>query len=430
MNKKISLGLALSIALIIAAIAVSATYTIAMNSFNDRMSAVIERQSLYEELSELDSQARLKLLYDIDEQNLNEAVMSGYVNGLGDKHAEFLNKEEYGRYLSHVKGTDYGLGIDIAQNSDGNIVVNRVHSDSPADEKGVLKGDVITSINGSKVLEIGYSSAVSMLTTNSNSTVKFLVKRDSGNYQFSVKKDYYTVSSVEFRMISEDVGCIRIAEFIDNTPAQFASALSSLKDQSITGLILDVRDNKGGSYESACKILDSLLPAGNIMLAIDSEGKSKPIYVSDVSSENKIALAVIVNENTQGAAELFASTIADFKRGDIIGVSTAGLFTVQEVFPLSSGTAVKLTTSGWKSASGSVVSEGRIVPTFEVKLTDYQNENRFHLSDAEDPQLQTALERVTALHASMDDYDYIYEVSDSDVSETVSTSDVSSSDNP
>ncbi len=424
MNKKISLGLALSIALIIAAIAVSATYTIAMNSFNNRMSAVIERQDLYEDLSELDSQARLSLLYAIDEQKLNESLMSGYVSGLGDPDAQYLTKEEYSKYSSHMIGTDYGIGIDISQNADGNIIVNRVHSDSPAEEKGVLKGDVITSVNDSKVLEIGYNAAAAKLAASDSSTVKFLVKRDGGNYQFTVKKDYYTVSSVEYRMISGEVGCIRITEFIDNTPAQFASALSSLKDQSISGLILDVRDNKGGSFESACKILDTLLPAGNIMLTVDADGKSTVIYKSDTNSENKIALAVLVNENTQGAAELFASAVADYHRGDVIGVSTAGLFTVQKVFPLSSGAAVKLTTSGWKTASGSVVSDGRIVPTFEVMLTDYQRENRFHLTDAEDPQIQTALERVTVLQESMDDYEYVYEISGSDAS----SSDISETD--
>ncbi len=433
MNKKISLGLALSIALILSAIAVSATYTIAMNSFNDRMSAVIERQDLYDELSELDSQSRLSLLYDIDEKQLNDSLMSGYVSGLGDEHAEYLTKEEYSKYASHMAGTDYGIGIDISQNPDGNIIVNRVHSDSPADEKGVKKGDVITSVDGHKVLETDYSAAAAKLASPDSSTVKFVVKRDGGNYQFTIKKDYYTVSSVEYRMVSGEVGCIRITEFIDNTPAQFASALSSLKDQSISGLILDVRDNKGGDFESACKILDFLLPAGNIMLTVDAEGKTTVLYKSDTNSENKIALAVLVNENTQGAAELFASAIADYRRGDVIGVTTSGLLTVQKVFPLSSGAAVKLTTSGWKTASGSVVSGGRIVPTFEVILTNYQQENRFHLTDAEDPQIQTALERVTVLQATMDDYEYNYEISGSDVSETdkkpeTSSSDTSSSD--
>ncbi len=429
MNKKISLGLALSIAMIITAIAVSATYTFAMNSFNDRMSSVIERQNLYEELSELDAQARLSLLYDIDEDELNEALMSGYVSGLGDEHAEYLTKEEYADYVSHAAGTDYGLGIEISRNSDGNIIVNRVHSDSPADEKGVQKGDVITSVGGKKVLEIGYSAAVEMLSGNESSTVKFVVNRKGSNYQFSILKDYYTVSSIEYRMVSEEVGCIRITEFIDNTPSQFASALGNLKNQKVSGLIIDVRDNPGGSYESACKILDTLLPAGNIMMGVDADGQSTILYSSDNSSESSIAIVVLINENTVGAAELFASTIADFNRGETIGVSTAGLMTVQEVFSLSSGGAVKLTTCQWKTQTGSVVVDGHIVPVYEVKLTDYQSENRFHLTDAEDPQIQTALERVMVLFEDIEEYDYSYEDNVSDVSETdASFSDISSSD--
>lgn len=433
MNKKISLGLALSIAMIMTAIAVSATYTFAMNSFNSRMSSVIERQDMYDDLSELDAQARLSLLYDIDEQELSNALMSGYISGLGDKNAAYLTKEEYADYVSHRAGTDYGIGIDISQHTDGNIIVNRVHNDSPADDKGVQKGDIITSVGGTKVLEMGYNEAVAALSSPSSSTAKFVVSRSGSNYQFSITKDYYTVSSIEYRMVSEEVGYIRITEFLDNTPSQFSSALGSLKDQRIDGLIIDLRDNPGGSYEHACKILDTLLPAGNIMTVVDSQGQSKVLYTSDTNSEGQIAVAVLINENTVGAAELFASAVADYNRGETIGVSTAGLLTVQEVFPLSSGAAVKLTTAQWKTPSGSIIVDNRIVPVFEVKLTDYQSANRFHLSDAEDPQIQTALERVMILFDSMDEYDYNFEeVSDSDLSATdlpdASPSDTSATD--
>ncbi len=432
MNKKISLGLALSIAMIIAAIAVSATYTFAMNTFNSRMSAVIERQDLYKELSELDAQARLSYLEEIDEAMLNESIMQGYVMGLGDEHAEYLTQEEYSKYSSHAEGTDYGIGIDISQNADGNIIVNRVHSDSPADDKGVQKGDVITSVSGEKVLEIGYNAAVEKLSSNSSSTAKFVVDRSGSSYQFSVTKDYYTVSSVEYRMVSEEVGCIRITEFIDNTPSQFASALSSLKDQKITGLIIDIRDNPGGSYDNACKILDTLLGGGNIMMLVDSEGQSTVYYESDKSAENQIAIAVLINENTSGAAEMFASAISDYSRGEVIGVNTAGLLTVQEVFPLSSGGAVKLTTAGWKTPSNSIVVDGHIVPVYEVKLTDYQHENRFHLTDAEDPQVQAALERIVVLYENMEEDENInYITSDSDITSSTdvsSPSDVSKTD--
>lgn len=407
MNKKISVGLALSITAIVATLAIVLTYTFAMNTFDNRMSAVMERQEMYAELSELDAQARLSMLDTIDEQELSDSLLSGYVDGLGDKYAQYLTVDEYQNYLNKEAGTAYGLGIDVSRDNDGNILVNRVHSGSPADKKGVKKGDVITSVNSAKVTDQGYNNAVAALSSDSSAKVSFIVKRGKHDYKFSITKDNYAVSSVEYRMISENVGCIRITEFNDTTPAQFETALTSMKSQSITGLLIDVRDNAGGSYADACEILDKLLPAGNLMITVTADGKEKT--VTSENGDYKVAMCVLVNEGTMGAAEMFAGAIADYKRCDVVGVSTYGLTTMQEVFPLSSGAAVKLTTCNWKTPFCTLRSEnGKIVPDYEVKLTDYQLVNRFLLEDADDPQIQTALDRVAYRQSTMETYEYNY----------------------
>ena len=411
MNKKISVGLALSVTAIVATLAIVLTYTFAMNTFDSRMSAVMERQEMYAELSELDAQARLSMLNTIDEQELSDSLLSGYVDGLGDKHAQYLTADEYQSYLNKEAGIAYGLGIDVSRDNDGNILVNRVHSGSPADKKGVKKGDIITSVDGTKVTDQGYNTAVSELSDN-DAKVTFIVKRGKNDYKFTVNKDDYAISSVEYRMISENVGCIRITEFNDATPAQFETALTSMKSQSITGLLIDVRDNAGGSYDDACKMLDELLPAGNLMITTTADGKEKT--VTSVNGDYKIAMCVLVNEGTMGAAEMFASAIADYKRCDVVGVTTYGLTTVQEVFPLSSGAAVKLTTCKWKTPFGTLrADDGKIVPDYEVKLTDYQQVNRFLLEDTDDPQIQTALDRVAYRQSTMETYEYNY-ASDTD----------------
>lgn len=391
MNRKISLGLAISIAAVACIITISLTYTFAINTFDDRMSGIVERQSMYNKLSELEQRVRSSYYGDIDDEELANSVAAGYVNGLEDEHSAFLSVEEYETRLEENEGYAFGLGIDISRNSDGNILINRVNSGSPASEAGVKKGDVITSVGGKSVSALGYDAAVALIDKTSPK-VTFVVKRSSKEHKFTVTKSSYTVVSVEYHMVNDDVGLIRITEFNSKTPAQFAQALSELKDSGIRGLMIDLRDNKGGSYEYACDILDTILPAGKLMVVETEEGEEVK-RVSDASNY-KIPMAVLINENTQGAGELFAGAMADFGRAQLVGNATYGRTSVQELFELSDGTAVELTIAKWRTATNSAVSDGKITPQFEVVMTDYQQENRFILSDGEDPQIQTALECV------------------------------------
>lgn len=415
MNRKISLGLAVSIVAVTVTLAVVATYTAAMRTFDSRMSGVTERQTMYDLISELDLRSRLSFYGKVDEQKLSESLAAGYVAGLGDEYGEYLTAEEYSARTDRDAGYDFGLGIDIAKNSDGNILVNRIISGSPAEDAKVKKGDVIISVGGKSVTSSGYDKAVAAIEAASPK-VSFVVRRNSKEYKYTVTKSTYTIVSIENNILENDVGYIRITEFNEKTPDQFNSALNNLKRAGVTGLIIDLRDNKTGSYEHACEILDTLLPAGNLMLSVDRDGNEKILYTSD-TRDYKLPTAVLINENTAGAAELFASAFADFGRADLVGVTTYGKNTVQELFKLSDGTAVELTVARWKTASNKSIKKGRIVPGFEVKLTDYQQENRFLLSEGEDPQLQTALECISNRMSEREEEEPEENVSDSDAQE-------------
>ncbi|MDR1001735.1 MAG: PDZ domain-containing protein [Oscillospiraceae bacterium] len=392
MNKKISLGLSISITIIAVTLAVVVTYTAAMNTFDSRMSSVTERQNMYDLLSELDLKVRMSYYKELRNDAVSNSIAKGYVDGLGDPYSGFLTSEQYKQKVDLEAGYDFGLGIDIARNSDGLILVNRVDSNSPANSAGVKKGDVITSVGGKSVSSTGYDSSVAALS-EASPKASFAVKRNGRSYNFNVTKSTYSVMSIERKVIGDDTGYIRISEFNDKTYDQFNSAVNSLKKSQITGLIIDLRDNKGGSYDAACEILDSLLPAGNLMLTKAKDGEETVMYTSD-TRDLKMPMCILINSNTIGAGELFAGAFADFGRADLVGTATFGRHSVQELFPLSNGTAVELTTKTWTTASSSALEGGKIAPHFEVKLTDYQYENRFLLSDGEDPQLQTAIERI------------------------------------
>lgn len=390
MNKKISLGMAISLMAIAVTIAITLTYTIAINTFESRMSSITDRQATYDLITEIDGKVRQEYSGRISESALRQGVAAGYISGLRNDSCKFFSSEDWELENDRKAGYDFGLGIDISKAADGNIQINRVTAGSPAANAGLQKGDIITYVNGTTVLSTGYDKAVSTIST-SNTEITLRVKRDGNNLRFTVTKASFNIVSVEYHVINDTVGYISINQFNSTTPDQFNSALSKLQRSGIKGLIIDLRDSAGGSFEDACNILDTILPAGKIMLVTDKTGATTTLYTSDTRSVD-LPMSVLINGSTTGAAELFASAVYDYSKGSLVGTATAGEMTVQDEFELSDGSAVSITTGTWSTTAGLAVKDGVVNPDFEVKLTSYQQENRYLLSDDEDPQIQTALE--------------------------------------
>ena len=394
MNRKIPLGLAISLMAIVVTIAIMLTYTIAINTFESRMSSITDRQATNDLLTEIDGRVRQEYSGRISESALREGIAAGYISGLRDENCQFFTAEEWELENDRMAGYDFGLGIDISKASDGNIQINRVTAGSPAANAGLQKGDVITYVNGVTVLSTGYDKAVATISS-STTDIALRVRRDGNSLRFTVTKASFSIVSVEYHTIGTDIGYISINQFNSTTPDQFNSALSKLQRAGVKALIIDLRDSKGGSYEDACSILDTLLPAGKIMLVTDKEGTTTTLYTSDTRSVD-LPMSVLINDNTTGVSELFASAMYDYGKANLIGTSTAGQLTVQETFELSDGSAISITTGTWSTTASLAIKDGVVVPDFEVKLTSYQQENRYLLSDDEDPQIQTACQLLTS----------------------------------
>ncbi len=401
MNRKIPLGLAISIMAIVVTIAITLTYTVAINTFESRMSAITDRQATHDLISEIDGKVRQEYSGRISESALREGIAAGYISGLRNDDCQFFSAQEWELENDRMAGFDFGLGIDISKASDGNIQINRVTAGSPAANAGLQKGDIITYVNGVTVLSTGYDKAVSNISS-STTDIALRVRRDGNSLRFTVTKASFSIVSVEYHTIGSDIGYISINQFNSATPDQFNSALSKLQRAGVKALIIDLRDSKGGSYEDACSILDTLLPAGKIMLVTDKDGVTDTLYTSDTRSVD-LPMSVLINDGTTGVSELFAAAMYDYSKANLIGTSTAGQLSVQETFELSDGSAISITTGTWSTTAALAIKEGVVVPDFEVKLTSYQQENRYLLSDDEDPQIQTAVQLLrSAIEAAAD----------------------------
>ncbi len=386
--------MAISLIAIVCMIAIMLTYSYALNTFEARMAAITDRESTYDLINELDTKIRQKYYGDLSEDQLRLSIAKGFIDGLGDENCQFLPVKEWELEKDRAAGYDFGLGIEVTRTGEGEMRVTRVQSGSPAHRGGLKIGDIIYKVGNDTVDEIGYDRALRNISSAA-SDVSLSIKRDGSLLENSIAltKTRYTIASVEYGLIEEKIGEIVIYSFNSLTPEQFNAALSNLQKKEIKALVIDLRDNSGGSYKAAADILDTLVGSGRLMIVTDKKGEQTARYMSDNNSIDLI-YSVLVDENTKGAAELFASALCDFTGCDVVGENTAGQRTVLEDFELSDGSAIRITTGVWTTPKGDILVEnGGVQPNFQTKLTSYQKENMRLLSKDEEP-FKTALDRI------------------------------------
>lgn len=403
MKKRVSITAVIAIMAITAAITVSITYTAAMNIFEEKVNSVTARQVMYDKVFEIDQKVRQNYLNEVDEQALKDALSSGYINGLNDDYSRYLTADEYRLEKESENGEVYGIGLEIEKNSDGNILIFGITPNSPAENAGLKKGDIIVKVNKKSVTAVGFEKALEEITTTQSDSVSVTVKTQDGENTRTIQKAKYNCVTVEYSAI-ENVGYVRIKSFNSTTVDQFEGAINDLEKQKVSGYIFDVRDNQGGQIQSACKVLDRLLPAGTIYSSVDKNGKRTVEYTSDASGLSK-PMAVLIDEKTSNTAELFAAVLRDFRKGKLVGVTTCGRGSIEKIFLLGDGSAVRLTVAKFLSPSGEMFDGVGVKPEFEVKPA-VSDTNFSMLTLDEDNQLRTALDVVLQ---NAETYDNRYE---------------------
>ncbi len=349
MNKKISLGLALSLIAVSIAVTFILTSFFSLQSFNTKVVDVNEKAKKYNSLQTLDSYVRDNYFGEINENTLSDGIMKGYVSGIDDKYSRYLTEEEYLTEQNDNSGTLVGLGLTIAEDESGYIRISEIASNSPATDSGLLENDIIIAIDGVDVKEIGFAESADAMRGTEGSTVSLTIRREGKDTEYSFTRRSIEVTTVESEMLGNYVGYIKISGFKQNTSQQFIDALERLTANGATSLIFDLRDNGGGLVSALSECLDPLLPEGVVATAEYKDGHSETLVYSDASELN-MPMAVIVNENTASAAELFAASLRDFGKAPLVGSQTYGKGVMQTTTELENGGAVILTVAEYKTA--------------------------------------------------------------------------------
>ena len=395
MNKKISLGLAVSLIFLAVAITITATMLVAMGVYNDIIKDVSARSGVYSTVSELDELIRKNYYGEINENLLNAMMSDGYVAGIGDKYSYYMTPDDYARYKEEEKGNKVGIGVVAVYDSkNNNIYISEVSAGSPAQIQGISKGDVITAVDGVGVTASNYKDLLESLEGAKLTNVQVTFVHNGTENTVSVARGYS--AQTVYYSVMEDVGYIKINAFYSTTAKELESALKYMMDKNIASVIFDVRNNNTGLITNVVKCIDMIVPVATegtnaVATAVDKNGNIIETFASDSDSVN-FTMIVLVNSNTSGAAELFACDLRGFGLARIVGVKTAGNGTMQKVFELNDGSAVALTVAKilpYKSNSFNGVG---LEPDFDVALSAEQNERLEMLTYEEDLQYQKAMD--------------------------------------
>ena len=339
-------------------------------------------------IAELKSTIQAHYYGDVSDSDLTESMMSGLVSGLGDKYSAYYSEEEYSKIRLANKGYTQGIGISVQQEEDGTIQIVYVQKESPADQAGLKENDVLTAVNGTSVEGLSVSDVVKLIQGSDDTSVEVSYTREGtdGVQTVSMEKSNIEIYSVSGGFLQDDstIGYIRITKFNGTTSDQFKEIYDQMKEENMKGLIIDLRDNLGGQVSGCCDVLEQILPKGVLVYERDKNGREQ---TRDCKGETpiEIPLAVLVNENTASASEIFTGAVQDYGVGTIVGTQTYGKGIEQNPYTLSDGSVVKLTTTHYFTPDKRDINGVGITPDIEVENDED--------SDT-DSQFQKALETV------------------------------------
>lgn len=353
--------------------------------------SVLSDDATVEKVEYLEKMIDQEYLGDIDKEKLAEGVYAGLIYGLDDVYSRYYTAEEYAQETASTDGSYVGIGVSIQKNKNGGVQIAECYEGGSGKKAGLVAGDVITAIDDTDVTDMELSDVVSLIRENKDKTIVLTVQRENEEepLELSVQVTDVELPAVFGEMLDDDTGYIQITQFTGVAPQQYKDTFADLKSRGMKKLVVDLRDNPGGLLTSVCEILREILPEGLIVYTEDKYGNREE-ETCDGKNALDIPLAVLVNESSASASEIFAGAVQDYGIGKIVGTTTYGKGVVQELQQLKDGSAVKLTVSNYYTPKGNSINKVGIRPDVEVKLAA-ELLNKTEISHEEDNQLQEAL---------------------------------------
>lgn len=333
---------------------------------------------------------------DYDEEKLADAAASAMVEATGDRWSYYLTAEEKSSYDEQMQNAYVGIGVTItAQEELGGMRIEAVTAGGPAEEAGLLTGDIITEVEGEKTLDLGMTGTRTKVRGEEGTFVTLTILRGEERFPVSVERRSIQTPVATYEMLDGQIGYIKITNFDTRCAEETNAAMDELIAQGAKALIFDVRNNGGGYKNELVKVLDKILPEGILFQSEDYQG-SKQIDRSDADCID-LPMAVLVNQDSYSAAEFFAAAIQEYDWGTVVGTKTVGKGNFQTAFTLSDGSMLNLSIGKYYTPQGRSLTDTGITPDVEIALSDEDGAKLYYgqLEKADDAQLQAAIREIT-----------------------------------
>ena len=326
----------------------------------------------------------------IDKQKLEEEAIRGYVEGVGDQYTEYIPKDEFEEYMEDTVGTFVGVGIYMVQTKDDKIGILSPIEGSPAEKAGILPGDYIISVNGIPYTGKQLDIASNNIKGKEGSTVELEIARKAETLNFKIVRQEIVINPVHSEILENNIGKITFRSFDEETAEQFEKKLLELKGKGIESLIIDLRNNGGGIIDEALEIADLFTNKDDILLyEVDKNNKEK-VRKSKKEKIIDVPVIILTNEYTASSSEILVAALKDLKIAKTVGIKTYGKGIIQQIIPLSDGSALKVTIEKYLTPNRQEIHGKGILPDEEVEISE-EYKNQLTIPKSNDAQLNKAI---------------------------------------
>ena len=350
---------------------------------------------IHNKLEEIEQVIEKHYIGEMDSSKMQESIYTGFVQAVGDPYTVYYTQEEFESLLEQSSGVYSGIGVVMSVDQmDNTITVNEVFEGSPAQEAGMLPKDKIIGADNTSLTGEDFELAPKLIKGKEGTKVKIRIFRPSENkeYELEITRKSITYPSVEYKVLENELGYIKIKQFDEPTYTQFKEALTVIEEKGSKGLIIDLRNNGGGLLDVTEKIADEFIGEGVIVSVENNLGE---VDVTEAKAEKTdIPVVILVNEKSASASEVLSGALKDHGRATLVGTTTFGKGIVQSILPFNDGTGLKVTTAHYFTPSGICIQGEGIDPDYKVELSP-ELMIKPSLSLEEDLQLQKAIELLT-----------------------------------
>lgn len=330
---------------------------------------------------------------EYEKEKVLDSAMSGMISGLGDRWSYYLSPERYQAEQERRANSYVGIGVTVDYSSEEGLTIQAVTEGGPAQEAGLMPGEIITAVDGQSIAGDKRYEATELIQGKENTAVILtLLGADGESREAEVTRRSIETDPVSYEMLENGTGYIRVENFFRRSADQVKAAVEDLQSQGAKALVFDMRNNGGGYLDELIPMLDSLLPEGPIFRTRSRSGTEK-IEESDAECVD-LPMAVLVNGDTYSAAEIFAAELQEWGAAVVVGTPTSGKGYSQQLYPLFNGGAVGISTAEYFTGEGkSLVGTGLTLDReYHLSQTDEARRQAGGLPLEEDGQLQAALE--------------------------------------